>query len=107
MLSPATHDRRRSGWLNSHARRVAESRGASRHVAGNHTTGAYQSIVTYRHAWQNDRAAPYPDVAPDVDWATKLQPGGPPSSIARVIGREDLNPWADLRFVADGDLHDV
>ncbi len=32
--------------------------GASRHVAGNHTTGAYQSIVTDGHARQDDRAAP-------------------------------------------------
>jgi hypothetical protein len=48
-----------------------------------------------------------PDGAPDVDWATKLQPRGPPGRIARVIGREDLNSRADLHFVADGDLYDV
>jgi len=45
----------------SHARRVAEGSGASGHVARNHTTGAYQSIVTDGHARQDDRAAPYPD----------------------------------------------
>jgi hypothetical protein len=104
---PLSHVRRRTGCLGSHARRVAEGGGASRHVAGNHTTGAYQGIVTDGHARQDDRAAPYPDVAPDVDWATKLQPRGPPGRIARVIGREDLNSRADLHFVADGDLYDV
>jgi hypothetical protein len=41
------------------------------------------------------------------DWATKLQPGGPLGCIPWVIGRKDLNPWADLRFVANRDLHDV
>jgi len=69
--------------LGSHARRVAEGCGARGHVAGNHTTGAYQSIVTDGHARQDDRAAPDPDIAPDVDWATKLQPGGPPSCASR------------------------
>jgi hypothetical protein len=24
-----------------------------------------------------------------------------------VIGRKDLNPWADLRLVANRDLHDI
>src|ERR1700730_11967475 len=93
--------------LGSYARRIAEGCGARGQVAGNHTTGAYQGIVTDGHARQDDRAAADPDIAPDVDWATKLQPGGPPSCIAWVIGREDLNPWTDLRFVANGDLHDV
>ena len=91
----------------SYARRVAEGCGASRHVAGNHTTGAYQGIVTDGHARQDDRAAPDPNIAPDMDWATKLQPGGPPSCIARVIDRKNLHPGADLCLVADDDLHDV
>src|SRR4051812_9486597 len=54
-----------------------------------------------------DCAAPNPDIATYVDWATKLQPRGPSSCIAWVIGREDLNPWTDLGFVADRGLHDV
>jgi hypothetical protein len=68
---------------------------------------AYQSIITDGYAWQDYRAAPDPDIAPYVDWAAKLQPGGPPSCIAWVIGREDLNPWADLRLVLNRNLHDV
>jgi hypothetical protein len=93
--------------LGSHARRIAEGCGASGHVASNHTTGAYQSIITDSHAWQDDRATSDPDIATYVDWATKLQPRGPPSCIAWVIGRKDLNPWADLRLVANRDLHDI
>jgi hypothetical protein len=58
-------------------------------------------MVTNGHAWQDDRAAPDPNVAAYVDWATKLQPGGFPNRIAWMIGSKDLNPWANLRLVAN------
>jgi hypothetical protein len=50
--------------LGSHARRVAEGCGTSGHVAGNRTTGAYQSIVADGHARQDDRAAPTQTLRP-------------------------------------------
>jgi hypothetical protein len=91
--------------LGSQVRRVAEGCRASGHVPGNHATGAYQSIVTDGHAWQDDCAAPDPDIAAYVNWATKFQPGGPPSCIARVVGgknrpdvtRELVEEWYKAR----------
>ena len=95
------------GRLGPHARRVAEGGGADGHVMGDHTTRPYQRVVADGHARQYDRAAPDPDITPDMDRATKFQAGSPTSRVAWVIGRKDLNARPDLRLVSNGDLHHV
>src|SRR5215469_9510591 len=89
------------------ARRIAEGPNASGHVTSDHTTRADQGVVADRHARQDNRATADPHVMPDTDRTTKLQPGGSCRRVAWVIGCEDLNPWPDLRFITNDDLHDI
>jgi len=78
-----------------------------RHVASDHTTRADHRIVANTHARQNNCATADPHITTDADRATKLQSGPPRSSIAWVIGGEDLNPWPDLSPVSNSDLYDI
>jgi hypothetical protein len=71
----------------------------------NACAGFRSRIVTNRNARQDDRSCSDPDVAPDADGAAKLQTGGSPRWVARMVARQDLHPRPDLRTVADGDLH--
>ena len=99
---PATN-----GISGSQARGIAEGGYASRHVASDHTTRADHRIVANTHSRQNNCATADPHITTDADRATKLQPGPPRSSIAWVIGGEDLNPWPDLSPVSNSDLYDI
>jgi len=96
-----------AGCRGLHARRIAERSSPGRHVTGDHAARADQRIITDGNARQDDRSRSDPDVAPDPDRATKLQAGGSPHRVARMVGRQDLHARPDLRAVADGDLHDI
>src|ERR1700720_1222800 len=93
--------------LGSEARRIAEGSNARGHVASDNTTRTDHCVIANSDARQHYCAAPDPYVTPDADRATKLQPEGPLSCIAWVVGGEDLSPWPDLGLVTNSDLYDI
>src|SRR5438270_655770 len=98
---------RLGGCRGLHACRIAEGGSPGRHITGDHAAGADQRIIANGNARQDDRSRSDPNVAPDADRPAKLQAGGSPRRVARMVGRKDLHPRPDLRAVSDGDLHDI
>ena len=90
-----------------HAAGVAGGEDVGRDRPGDHTAGADHGPVADRDAGTEDRAAAHPDVGPDSDGLSQLQPGAPRGGAEGMRGRVDLHRRTEEDAAADGDGHHI
>lgn len=80
---------------------------SSGHIARDHASCPHHGFVTNRHARQDERSAPNPDISADVDRASEFQSSLARCRIARMVGGQDLNSRPNLGPVANADLDNI
>src|SRR6266481_7627464 len=76
-------------------------------VPRDHAAGPDHRPVANRHAGQDNRAAPDPDITADSHRTPEFDAAAPGLGIAGMVGGVDLRRRSDLRSIADGHFDDI